>query len=148
MAVASSAHSIGVDLESWASNTLRPALVARFFSPAEQATLNALKPEEYIKHFVALWVLKEAYIKARGMGLSIPLHEFTVAVRQQSAADGGLQAVLESTSPDDCVDLWHLELAEILGQHALALCARRTHANQGLTVKHCSAQHLVYGIGV
>jgi 4'-phosphopantetheinyl transferase len=69
---------LGVDVE-W----LRPdidcaTLATRFFAPAEAARLAALGPAERLAGFFAYWTCKEAFVKALGGGLSIPLDEFEV----------------------------------------------------------------------
>lgn len=68
---------IGVDVE----NTQRPdadlKIARRFFSPSEVADLEALAPQRQREGFFDYWTLKEAYIKARGMGLAIPLRQFS-----------------------------------------------------------------------
>ncbi len=67
---------VGVDVE----DTERPgetvALADRFFAPSEVAELRALEVVRQRERFFEYWTLKEAYIKARGMGLSIPLEQF------------------------------------------------------------------------
>lgn len=69
---------VGVDLES----TRRPVeienIARRFFAPQETAALLALPAAEQVRAFFTIWTRKEAYIKARGQGLSIPLDSFTV----------------------------------------------------------------------
>lgn len=71
---------IGVDLE----DTRRPVdyttIARRFFAPAEFAELEALPPDEQRAAFFRCWTRKEAYIKARGGGLSIPLGSFRVSL--------------------------------------------------------------------
>lgn len=47
------------------------------FSDSEQAAFMALPVAERAERFYSLWTLKEAYIKARGMGLAIPLKAFS-----------------------------------------------------------------------
>ena len=62
---------LGVDAEC----TLRevPAgLAATVLTGAEQATLSALAEGPRQRRFFDLWTLKESYMKARGLGLSIP----------------------------------------------------------------------------
>lgn len=73
-------RTVGVDLE-W----LRPqddaeALVERFFHPSERRIFAALAPEERLACFYAGWTRKEAYVKARGDGLSLPTTEFEVVL--------------------------------------------------------------------
>jgi 4'-phosphopantetheinyl transferase len=51
-----------------------------FFSPGEIAVLCALPQDQQAVAFFNCWTRKEAYIKARGEGLSYPLHRFTVSL--------------------------------------------------------------------
>jgi 4'-phosphopantetheinyl transferase len=64
---------IGVDVESFARAEEIVPLAPRVFSTAERAQLNALPITARPNRALSLWTLKEAYIKARGMGLSLPL---------------------------------------------------------------------------
>jgi len=52
-------------------------LVPKVFSPVEQAQLAALADAEKLDRALSLWTLKESYIKARGLGLLVPLDEFS-----------------------------------------------------------------------
>jgi 4'-phosphopantetheinyl transferase len=68
---------VGVDVERL-DRRVRPLEVAdRFFSPDEVSGLRALPEAMHRDRFLALWTLKEAYIKARGMGLALPLRAFS-----------------------------------------------------------------------
>jgi len=71
---------LGVDVE-----YMRPDIeydqIARYsFSPVEQRTLAGLSLEEKHEAFYRCWTRKEAYIKARGMGLSLSLALFDVSL--------------------------------------------------------------------
>ncbi len=71
---------VGVDLE-----RLRPDLegeqtAERLFSPREIAVLRALPPNLRLEAFFTCWTRKEAYIKARGGGLTLPLDRFDVSL--------------------------------------------------------------------
>lgn len=68
---------VGVDVE-WLDRPGRTVELAdRYFAPAEAAALQALPIELQRDRFFDLWTLKESYIKARGLGLAIPLASFT-----------------------------------------------------------------------
>jgi len=73
------ARELGVDIESVRPNIDYIGIAERFFSEQEQATLLALPEDAQQEAFFACWSRKEAYVKARGMGLSIPLNQFDVA---------------------------------------------------------------------
>jgi 4'-phosphopantetheinyl transferase len=71
---------IGVDLE-----RIRPfpdliGLAERFFSPKEVAALRTLPAPMQTEAFLTCWTRKEAYIKAKGEGLSLPLSQFEVSL--------------------------------------------------------------------
>ncbi|MFZ0339459.1 MAG: 4'-phosphopantetheinyl transferase superfamily protein [Terracidiphilus sp.] len=68
---------VGVDIESLARAESIVPLASRVFSPAERAQFDALPAAERPNRALSLWTLKEAYIKARGMGLSLPLQEIS-----------------------------------------------------------------------
>lgn len=71
---------VGVDIESVHPMQDADRIAARFFSPREVAALRALPPEERQRAFFACWTRKEAYLKARGVGLSGELGQFEVTV--------------------------------------------------------------------
>src|SRR5580704_12029589 len=67
---------IGVDVEQLRSDFEVEAIARRFFSPSEQRQLAALPAEKSVDAFFRCWTRKEAYIKAIGDGLSLPLDQF------------------------------------------------------------------------
>ena len=80
---------IGVDIERIRPDLANEMIARRFFSPHEVATLLALPENLRREAFFTCWTRKEAYVKARGEGLSFPLDLFTV-----SLAPGDLPALL------------------------------------------------------
>jgi 4'-phosphopantetheinyl transferase len=84
---------VGIDVES--IRILEVEQIAeRFFSRREIATLGALPTDLRNYAFFLCWTRKEAYIKARGEGLSLPLDRFDVSLIPREPA------ALLSTRPD------------------------------------------------
>jgi 4'-phosphopantetheinyl transferase len=77
---------IGVDVERIRDNLEGEKLAERFFSPREVAALHSLPPELRREAFFHCWTRKEAYIKAVGKGLSLPLDQFDVTLRPDEPA--------------------------------------------------------------
>ena len=77
---------LGVDLEHMRRNVEIETLAARYFSPAEKATIAALPTPEKRVAFFRCWTQKEAFLKAKGIGVSLPLDQFEVAVNPGEAA--------------------------------------------------------------
>jgi 4'-phosphopantetheinyl transferase len=66
-------EAIGIDVEESSPRDWLLEVAETSFSAKEVAALRALEPREQAKRFFECWTLKEAYIKARGKGLRIPL---------------------------------------------------------------------------
>jgi 4'-phosphopantetheinyl transferase len=74
-------HEIGVDVEYVSEDVDTAGLGERFFSTREVAALNSLPAYQKQRAFFACWTRKEAYIKARGEGLSAALDSFSVSLK-------------------------------------------------------------------
>ena len=77
---------LGIDLELIRPLTEIQSLAHRFFCPEETAEIMSLAPAERVRAFFCCWTRKEAYIKAIGDGLSVPLNKFRVTVRPNEPA--------------------------------------------------------------
>ncbi len=75
------ARQIGIDIEYMRSDIDYEQLAHYSFSPNEQAVLYALPKAMQQQAFFNCWTRKEAYIKAKGKGLSLPLDLFDVSLR-------------------------------------------------------------------
>jgi 4'-phosphopantetheinyl transferase len=71
---------VGVDVEFVREDFAGLEIAEHFFSRREVEALRAVAPGERASAFFDCWTRKEAYIKARGEGLSHPLHLFTVSL--------------------------------------------------------------------
>jgi 4'-phosphopantetheinyl transferase len=66
---------LGIDLERVRCDLAVLEIAERFFSREEAARLSALPGESRHQEFFRCWTGKEAYVKARGEGLSLPLDQ-------------------------------------------------------------------------
>lgn len=71
---------VGVDIEYCKRDIDLIELASRFFSKGECASLKSLPESEHHMAFYRCWTRKEAYVKAVGEGLSIPLDSFDVSL--------------------------------------------------------------------
>ena len=72
---------IGIDVEYMRSDINYEELASSSFSAHEQTILSTLPQDLTRQAFFNCWTRKEAYIKARGKGISIPLDQFDVSLR-------------------------------------------------------------------
>ncbi len=108
----------GVDVEELDRRGDTLAIADRYFSASEMAALRALPVSRQQERFFELWTLKESYIKARGMGLSIPLDQFSFSFGGRIGI--GFDPELEDRSAE-----WHFELHRPGVRHLLAVGVRR-----------------------
>src|SRR6185312_2965413 len=77
---------VGVDVEARQRADEIAEVEYKVFSAAELAQLDALPGTEQPDRYLSLWTLKEAYIKARGMGMALPLREISFLFDDAGAA--------------------------------------------------------------
>lgn len=77
---------VGVDLEFMREDFAGDEIADRFFSKNEIEQLKKVAPESRTSAFFNCWTRKEAYVKARGDGLSFPLDQFDVSLAPDSRA--------------------------------------------------------------
>jgi 4'-phosphopantetheinyl transferase len=94
---------VGVDIERVRTSVNPLEIAARFFSPVERAALEALSPADRRDAFFACWTRKEAYLKALGLGLSLPLDSFDVEVRPSVPA-----ALLRTGHDSYAINRWSM----------------------------------------
>lgn len=109
---------VGVDVE-WIDREGETASLAdSHFSPIEVRALHALPAELQPGRFFRYWTLKESYIKARGLGLALPLEQFSFLL------DGTLPiriAFDQRLGENPC--RWRFALLSASGSHIVAAAA-------------------------
>jgi len=110
---------IGIDIECARNARRIEAIAQRYFSQQEVTALQGLPIDEQQARFYDLWTLKEAYIKACGMGLAIPLQHFSYGF----VAQKGLSITFDAQRRDDA-NAWQLWQLGAGSEYRLALAAR------------------------
>ena len=114
------ATDIGVDVERLRSELAGQEIAQRFFAPEEAVKLSELPPDARVPAFFRCWTRKEAFIKAHGSGLSLPLSKFTVEFC------GAPQLLSTAFDPAEA-ERWRLYALEPGAGHAGAVAARGHH---------------------
>jgi 4'-phosphopantetheinyl transferase len=78
---------LGIDLEQLRPDFASREIAERYFSPSELAELDSLPQNLYHEGFFRCWTRKEAYVKAHGRGMGIPLNSFSVTLTPGKAAE-------------------------------------------------------------
>jgi 4'-phosphopantetheinyl transferase len=107
---------VGVDLERTDRCVDAARLSGRFFSPEEAAALQEIPSEHLREFFFRYWTLKEAYIKGRGLGFSLPLDSFSFRLAGELPFRIGF-AGDDPTNPGD----WRFALISPLPQYVAAI---------------------------
>jgi len=94
----SGGHAIGIDVEAVREISDADNIAARYFSRLENATYRSLKPCDRPLGFFNCWTRKEAFVKALGDGLSMPLDRFDVTL---APGDPAKVLRVEDTPGDD-----------------------------------------------
>ncbi len=117
---------VGLDVEDTWRRGRTTEIAGRFFAPAEVAELRSLPSEAQRARFFDYWCLKESYIKARGLGLAIPLRSFAFDV-----TGSGPIGITMTEAAGDVPAGWRFELASPTTRHRLAVAWRRPGADAG-----------------
>jgi 4'-phosphopantetheinyl transferase len=98
---------IGVDVEPYARAGTIEEVAQRFFSARELEQLDALNGEARRERGLTLWTLKEAYMKARGLGMALPTKLFSFVFEDGGQGNGGNRIRLEmDTELGDAPERW------------------------------------------
>ena len=103
--VVSTACRVGVDLEEL--QELSQDEMDWPLSQRERADLAKSPPTERVDAFFRYWTLKEAFIKAIGLGVSFPLHNFDISPISEPPS------VLRINDHRESAKFWHLETRKL-----------------------------------
>src|SRR5262249_22736299 len=112
----------GVDVEDLERRGQTVAIADRFFSPAEVAALRAAPASMQRARFFDYWTLKEAYIKARRMGLATPLRHFSFSL--PSSPGLPIAIAFDPALEDDAAE-WQFAQFRPTERHLVSIAIRR-----------------------
>lgn len=118
---------IGVDVEVWAPERANEKIGRRFFAPDEVAQLEGLAAETLAWRFYRFWTLKEAYIKARGLGLKLPLSDFSFSFKDAEVLEQtgeGIRIAFRGRI-EDRPERWQFQTTRIARDHLLSVAVER-----------------------
>jgi 4'-phosphopantetheinyl transferase len=125
--VVSGHETVGVDVETVSRRVAPLSTALRFFAPEEVETLRGLPEPAAIERFFDYWTLKEAYLKARGFGLNLPLDAFAMQVSHEA-----IEISFKPNIADDPRG-WRFQLCSPSPSHRLAI-ADGSRATGGLPI--------------
>lgn len=109
---------VGIDVEAIGIGDPPCDVATSFFASTEIADLAATLPARRRARFFEYWTLKEAYAKARGLGMSLPFRSIAFVVGERAI---GVQFAGDI---DDVPEAWHFERFRPSVRHTLALAVR------------------------
>ncbi|VAW73576.1 hypothetical protein MNBD_GAMMA15-2212 [hydrothermal vent metagenome] len=121
----------GIDAEKLQERTNPLGVAKRMFSELELDRLKQLEGKAFLEYFYAHWTLREAYVKALGIGISFPTRKLEFSVKSDDVTmkfDG---------TPDDQNDDWQFRLIRHNATHIVAIALR---GNTGINKKICVHQ--------
>jgi 4'-phosphopantetheinyl transferase len=134
-------RAIGVDVENVREQRAAVEIADRVFAPDEVAALRALPVEEQEQRFFEYRTLKESYIKARGMGLSIPLDRFAFDLQTPARISLRIDSSLQ-----DRAERWVFWQLQLGCEHVSAVCAGQTGVGQLRALRQWPATDMSYTV--
>jgi 4'-phosphopantetheinyl transferase len=111
---------VGCDVEDIDRKGATTTVADRFFSAREVADLHQVSEARQRARFFDYWTLKESYIKARGMGLAIPLGDFSFSLEEDRPI-----AIAFDPALDDDPASWQFAQLRPSARHLISVAIRR-----------------------
>jgi 4'-phosphopantetheinyl transferase len=105
---------VGVDVEDLQRRPVDRGFISRYCSPAEAADIFAQPDATWHDRFLTYWTLKESYLKARGLGVSVSLSSVSFSL-------SGTEPAISFSGPlADWDARWQFHLMHLTNRHLLA----------------------------
>jgi 4'-phosphopantetheinyl transferase len=114
-------RALGLDVENIRARAAAIEIADHYFATPEVTALAAMPPQQQQYRFFEYWTFKESYIKARGMGLSLPLDKFSFHFPDSQ----GVEIAIDAELADD-PGRWQFWQLQPGPEYLAAICAERT----------------------
>ncbi|KAF1007411.1 MAG: 4'-phosphopantetheinyl transferase Sfp [Luteibacter sp.] len=123
---------LGIDVEPHAQIRNVEAMARRFFTASEAGFVVSAEPSERLARFIGIWTLKEAFVKAWGSGMSLPLDMFSFDTQ------GHRPAHFFHTPSLGNPKRWRFHAWDVAPAHrmALAIATEESDARIGVTLRY------------
>ena len=108
----------GIDAEKLRQRCNPLGVARRMFSESEYDALTHHEGRNFLEYFYEHWTLREAYVKARGIGISFPTRQLCFTTHGEKVS------VEFDDTVDDCNKNWHFQLIRPNSTHIVALALR------------------------
>jgi len=112
-------HKIGIDLEHVHPMPDMDDFARQYFSLRENILINSLSGKQKEEAFFKIWTCKEAFLKANGNGLTVPINQVETAVE----SDGSV-ALISIGEREEQAELWRLESFTPISSYQAALAVK------------------------
>jgi 4'-phosphopantetheinyl transferase len=129
---------VGVDVEDRRRRPVDPQVVRRFCAPPEVQDIERHGLDGWHDRFLQYWTLKEAYLKARGLGIAVPLSDISFSL------DAGEPRVSFLNTLEGTAGAWTFFLQPLAPHHYLAVGAEAAAGARTFRVEPF-APELVHG---
>jgi 4'-phosphopantetheinyl transferase len=112
---------LGIDVEYIIPMADSRDFAEKYFTPRESGYINSLSGKQKEQAFFKTWTCKEAFLKANGSGLMVPISQVEISLRIEGVVK------LISIDGSESASYWRLELLNLLPQYQAALAVEDYH---------------------
>ncbi len=113
----------GIDAERVCERAYVMKIAQRMFNTRDHREMLQLTGESLLRRFYSEWTLREAFVKAKGVGLRYPTRKIAFSTPD----NGSVQAKFDHTVSDRAAE-WHFRLLRPTPGHIAAIALRQSHA--------------------
>jgi 4'-phosphopantetheinyl transferase len=117
-------RSCGIDAERLSERHSPSGIAKKMFASKEYDQLQHLSGQAYLDYFYSHWTLREAYVKARGVGLTFPTRKLDFTVH----ADDTIRVIFAPDVEDGNCH-WHFQLLRPTPEHVVAIAVGQSDGN-------------------